>query len=95
MVFHKILSVLQIAFALVFVGFSFGWTDAGFATIAGLYFLFKGFTFFLMKGNVISLADAGSGIFILFAVFGVFSNVITSTLVVLFLLQKGVTYLLR
>lgn len=93
--FHKILGVVQIVLTLVFVAFSFGWTEAGFATIAGMYFLFKGFAFALLKGNIISLADAGAGSLILFAAFGIFSNVVVSIVVILFLLQKGATYLVR
>ena len=93
--FKKILGILQSVFTFVFVGFLLGWTDAGLATIAGLYFLFKGFAFFFMKGNAISLLDAGAGALILLAIFGIFSNIIVSIVVILFLLQKGITYLLR
>ena len=95
MVFHKLLGVLQIIFTFIFIGFLLGWTDAGLATIAGLYFLFKGLGFALMKGNFISLFDAAAGSIILLAAFDVFSNIIVSIIVILFLLQKGATYLVR
>ncbi len=95
MVFHKVLGILQLAFVSVFIAFLLGWTDAGMATIAGIYFIFKGFAFTLLKGNIVSLADAVAGSIILFAAFDVFSNIIVSIVVILFLLQKGVTYLFR
>jgi len=92
--FHKILGIVQIIFTLVFISFSFGWTDAGLATIAGIYFVLKGLLFTFIR-TPISFLDAIAGSFILLATLGIFSNIFVSIIVILFLLQKGVTYLVR
>jgi len=64
------------------------------ALYAALYFVGKGILFGFFK-NPLSFADALCGLLLVSALFDWFSIGLLTALALLFLFQKGVTYLLR
>lgn len=58
-------------------------------------FIIKGIGFTIFKQSLLSLLDTFFGIYLFFAVLGWFSNTVISIVAIVFLTQKGITYLLR
>ena len=93
--FKKILGVLQIVFLFVISAFIF-WkaVPIEWAFIGAAYFIGKGLFFGITK-NPLSYLDAFFGMLLLLPIVGIFDNIILDAIAIIFLLQKGVTYLLR
>jgi len=92
----KALGIIHIVFALL-IGIQIAFDSIPFiwAFIACLYFIGKGILFGISKGSVLSYLDAIAGFILILAVTDVFSNIVITAIVMLFLLEKGVSYLLR
>lgn len=66
-----------------------------YAVAAVLFFIIKGIAFAIMKHSPLSALDAVAGVYLLFPVIGVFSNIVLNIIFIGFLVQKGVVYLFR
>ena len=86
----KILGIADVIAVLVLLLSSL--IPSEFVLLMGVYLLAKG-GFFLLTGDWLSSLDVGAAVYFMFAANGV-TNVIVTTLVVLFLLQKSVFSLL-
>lgn len=71
-------------FSLVFVDF----LPKDLVVIMGIYLILKGLFFTLIGGNMISMLDAGAGIYHVMATYG-FSHWIVTSIVVVFIFQKA------
>jgi len=92
---YKLLGVLQLGGASVIgLHMLFGLFQPLTALYAALYFVGKGLLFGFFK-NPFSFADAFCGLLLVSALFDWFSITLLTALALLFLFQKGVTYLLR
>jgi hypothetical protein len=92
---HKLLGLLQLGgVSIIGLHMLLGWFQPLTALYAALYFVGKGLLFGFLK-NPFSFADAICGFLLVSALFDWFSIGLLTALALLFLLQKGVTYLLR
>ncbi|MBU5537134.1 MAG: hypothetical protein QXO57_02965 [Candidatus Aenigmatarchaeota archaeon] len=66
-----------------------------YAVGAVLFFIIKGIAFTIMKQNPLSALDTIAGIYLMFPVFNIFSNIILNIIAIGFLVQKGIIYLFR
>lgn len=93
---NKITGILQLVATLIVILYLFNLPiPKSFAMIAVLFFIIKGVSFTVLKQNPISAIDAIAGFYLLFPVLGWFANTILNVIFIIFLLQKGVSYLLR
>ena len=93
---HKITGVLHLGAILVVILYLL--TTAfpkSYALITVLFFIIKGIAFAFMKQNPMSALDTVAGIYLFFPIIGWFSISILNWIVIIFLVQKGVAYLLR
>lgn len=93
---HKILGVAQLAAISIISIYLFSdIVPKSYALGAVLYFISKGILFTILKRSPLSLLDAISGFYLLFPVLGWFSSDVLNIIVIIFLVQKGIVYLLR
>ncbi len=93
---YKVTGVVQLVAVSLIIFFLLA--DAipkSYALVAVLFFLVKGIAFALMKRNPMSLLDTIAGVYLLFPILGLFSNIVLNVIVIVFLVQKGVMYLFR
>lgn len=93
---HKITAVLHLGAVIVLIFYLF--TNSfpkSFAIGSVFFFIVKGIAFVFMKQNPLSALDAVAGIYLLFPVLGIFSNIVLNIIFIGFLVQKGITYLFR
>lgn len=96
MVMHKILGVAQLAAISIISIYLFSdIVPKSYALGAVIFFISKGVLFTILKRNPLSSLDAISGFYLLFPVFGWFSSNVLNIIMIAFLAQKGIMYLLR
>jgi hypothetical protein len=93
---HKLTGVLHVtALAVVVLYLLTSAFPKSYALIAAGFFVVKGITFAFMKQNPVSALDTVAGIYLIFPVMGLFSNIILNIIFIGFLTQKGITYIFR
>lgn len=93
---YKISGVVQlVAISIISIYLFLGIVPKSYALGVAIFFILKGISFTIFKQNPLSLLDAISGFYLLFPVLGWFSNTALNIIVIVFLTQKGIVYLLR
>lgn len=93
---YKLTGIFQLSAILIIIFYLL--TDTfpkSFALGAVLFFIIKGIAFATFKQNLLSALDTIAGIYLFFPIIGWFSNIILNIIMILFLVQKGITYLFR
>lgn len=90
-----ILGIIQIAIVLIFsLHITLNWFSQLVLILAAIYLIVKGILFTFIR-TYISALDALAGFYLLFVAVGIFSNNLLNIIVLLFVLQKGILYVLR
>jgi hypothetical protein len=93
---YKISGVIQLAAVLIIVIYIFlHAVPRIYALSVAMLFIIKGISFTIFKQNPLSLLDTVAGLYLFFPVLGWFSNTVLNIIVIIFLAQKGITYLFR
>lgn len=93
---YKISGVIQLtAVSIISIYLFLDAVPKSYALVTAIFFILKGISFTFFKQNPLSLLDTISGLYLLFPVLGWFSNTVLNIIVIVFLAQKGIVYLLR
>ncbi len=96
MSFNKFTGALQLVASSIVILYLFhSPVPKSFAIVAALFFVIKGAAFTILKQNPVSSIDAIAGLYLLFPVLGWFNVTILNVVFIIFLVQKGISYLFR